>query len=323
MASLREETALSDTAATHMRNQAAYSHRLPMPPRIVVPPPTHGTETPSLSISGRPNEQIDMGFLRELDLAGIVTQNTLLDWTYERRRHAQMILPWLYLGPMVAAKDKNFLANEGITMALAIRARDHSMTGAIRASREVCAEVATVDVPAFHDLIGRFPEANRLISSHLVRMRQHSLETTGQPSSGKVMVFCESGNEKSAAVVAAYLMDTLDDLDHVKAMQLCQAQRFCVNFDDTVKNILCAYWDLVQARRSVATSSEVPQMNILLAPNAASAQLSTASRQKRRMEDMRNDDDDMDMDIGDGGDASDALRFTGRDVTPFQSRDDA
>jgi serine/threonine/tyrosine-interacting protein len=315
MTSLREDFAMSDSASTHMRNHTGYSYRLPTPPRITVPPPTYTTAIPGLVVGGEPTDQIDLSFLRALDLEDIVQRNTLLEWSYERRRQAQMIMPWLYLGPMVAARDKDFLAREGITMVLAIRAREKSLTGALQAARDVCAEVATIEVPSFYELIGKFTEANRLINSHLARMHQHSLETTGRPVLAKVLVFCESGNEKSAAVVAAYLMDLLNDFDYVKAMQVCQAQRFCVNFDDTIKNILRSHWDLVQARRSVATSTAL-QHN-LRAPNGSTAQPPIAPKQKRRIEHTC-DDDEMDMD--DGLDASDALRFTGRDVTPFQNR---
>tara|TARA_R110002003_G_scaffold42_5_gene3104 strand:- start:2257 stop:3189 length:933 start_codon:yes stop_codon:yes gene_type:complete len=309
MTSLREEVALSDFAGAHKRKHNDYSYRLPTPPRIVVPPPTLTTEVPGLVVSH--GGGVDLSFLQELDLAEIIQKNTLLDWAYERRREAQMILPWLYLGPMVAAKDKNFLVREGITMAFAIRARENSMTGAIQASSEVCAEVATIDTPTFYDLIGRFADATRMINTHMARYREHSLQTTGQATLGKVLVFCESGNEKSAAVVAAYLMTTLDDFDHVKSMQVCQAQRFCVNYDDTLKNILRSYWDILQAQRLVASPNG-------LAGNRATLQVQNATRPKRSIETTR-DDDDMDMD--NGVDPSDALRFAGRDSTPFQNRD--
>jgi serine/threonine/tyrosine-interacting protein len=306
---------MSDFSNAHKRNHTEYTYRLPTPPRIVVPPPTLTSEMPGLIVTNGSSDDLDMSFLKAMDLEDIIQKNTLLEWSYERRRQAQMILPWLYLGPMVAAKDKEFLAREGITMALAIRARENTMTGAMQASREVCAEVATVDAPTFHELTSKFPETNRLINSHIARFRQHSLEKSGQPILGKVLVFCESGNEKSAAVAAAYLMDLLDNFDYIKAMQVCQTQRFCVNFDDTIKNILRSYWDILQARRFVASSIEQPQYTNGHASTSLQVQPPQAPKQKRTIENTRDDDD---MDIEDG---SDALRFLGRDVTPFQNRD--
>lgn len=315
MTSVREDAAMSDFSSAHRRNHAEYTYRLPTLPRIVVPPPTLTSEMPGLIVTNGSNEDLDMSFLKTLDLDDIIQKNTLLEWTYDRRRQAQMILPWLYLGPMMAAKDKNFLAREGITMALAVRARENSMTGAMQASREVCAEVATVDAPTFYELTSKFAETNRLINTHVARFRQHSLETSGQAILGKVLVYCESGNEKSAAVAAAYLMDLLDSFDHIKAMQVCQAQRFCVNFDDTIKNILQSYWDILRARRSVASSIEEEQYPNGHASNGLQVQPAQAPKQKRTIEHTR-DDDDMDVDDG-----ADALRFLGRDNTPFQNRD--
>ncbi|MCP6423762.1 hypothetical protein NL463_31080, partial [Klebsiella pneumoniae] len=51
----------------------------------------------------------------------LISSNVIFDWTYERRREAQMILPYLYLGPMTAAKDEAWMRKEGITMVLGVR----------------------------------------------------------------------------------------------------------------------------------------------------------------------------------------------------------
>ncbi|EAT79337.2 hypothetical protein HBH56_211940 [Parastagonospora nodorum] len=318
MTSLREEAALSDFGNSHQRKHNDYSYRLPAAPRIVVPPPTLSTDMPGIVVSSEQMGELDLTFLQELDLNDIIQKNTLLEWSYERRRHAQMLLPWLYLGPMLAARDKEYLQAEGITMVLAIRAQANSMIGALKVSREVCPEVATIEVPSFHGLISRFDQTTKLINTHLARWRQYSLEKTGQAALGKVLVFCESGNEKSAAVVAAYLMETLTDFDHIKAMQVCQAQRFCVNFDDSLKNLLQSYWDILQARRSVAMYNIVTTQETA-AGATSNTHLSTGVKPKRTIEHTR-DDEDVEMD--DGLDPSDALRFAGRDSTPFQNRDD-
>jgi serine/threonine/tyrosine-interacting protein len=314
MATTRESKAMSEQCNGNARNKHDYSYRLPTPPRIVVPPPTLTTDMPGLSLGGGSAEEVDISFLKELDLEDILQKNTLLEWAYERRRQAQIILPWLYLGPMVAAKDKAFLEREGITMVLAIRARANSMMGAMQAAGAVCMEVGSIEASNFYDLTPQFAETTRIINRHVARVRQHALEQTGQPTLGKVLVFCESGNEKSAVVVAAYLMETLRNIDHVKAMQVCQAQRFCVNFDDTLKNILRAYWDIIGARRSIA--AQAPQQTSTDG-KPGSHLLPTSAKQKRGIEDTR---DDVDMDIDDGMEPSDELRFSGRDVTPFRDR---
>lgn len=313
MTGMRELSAMSDSGqALHQRKlHAEYTYRLPTPPRIVVPPPTLAHDINGLVMGAGRDGDVDLSFMNDMGLEDIVQKNTLIEWSYERRRQAQMILPWLYLGPMLAAKDRAFLQREGITMAFAIRSQDNSMMGALNATREVCAEVATIEVPTVHELTARFAETTRTINSHIARFRQHSLNTTGQPTLGRVLVFCESGNEKSAAVVAAYLMNMLNEFDFVKAMQVCQAQRFCVNFDDALKNILRSYWDVLQARRLVAASTAAPGIG-----NGANNSLMT--KPKRTIDNTR-DDEDVDMD-DDTGPSDDALRFAGRDATPFQNR---
>ncbi|KAF2629007.1 phosphatases II [Macroventuria anomochaeta] len=301
-----------------MRNHNEYSYRLPTPPRVVVPPPTLSTDMPGLVV-GTGSGGLDISFLKDMALEDIVQKNTLIDWAYERRRQAQMILPWLFLGPMVASKDKDFFARDGITMVLAIRSRDGSMSGALQAARDAGLTVATIEAPAYHDLIRRFGDTTRIINEHVAGVRQHALEKTGQPTLGKVLVFCESGNEKSAAVVAAYLMEILDNFDYIKAMQVCQAQRFCVNFDDTIKNILRSYWDVLQAARSVSSfNAQQYQVNNFakFGQRASHLQPSSTVRSKRSIEDTRDDDD---VAMEDSLDPSDALRFQGRDNTPFQN----
>ena len=261
-----------------------------------------------------------MNFLKEMALEDIVQKNTLVEWAYERRRQAQMVLPWLFLGPMVASKDKEFLAREGITMVLAIRSRDNSMSGALQAARDAGLAVATIETPTYHDLIGRFGDTTEAINRHVAAIHQHTLAQTGESTLGKVLVFCESGNEKSAAVVAAYLMETLDNFDYIKAMQVCQAQRFCVNFDDTIKNILRSYWDILQAKRSVSSSNaqqyQGNEFDNGSGQSATHLQSSSIAKCKRSIEDMHDDDD---VEMENGMDPSDALRFQGRDNTPFQS----
>ncbi|KAF2245407.1 phosphatases II [Trematosphaeria pertusa] len=296
-----EDTVMSDFSRSHKRHHE-YSYRLPTPPRIVVPPPTLTSEVPELTVSclRTPDEELDTSFLKEMNLESIVQTNTLLEWAYERRRQAQMILPWLYLGPLTAAKDRDFLRREGITMVLAIRARDNSMNGALKIAKESCHEVATIEAANYFTLIGKFSETTRMINQHVAKFRKYTA-AIGTPQLGKVLVFCESGNEKSAAVVAAYLMETLEEFDYIKSMQVCQAQRFCVNFDDTVKNILRSHWDILQARRAQV----IPHLQ---------AQQQSVLKPKRTIEDTR---DDEDMDMGDSTDPSDVLRFVGRDITPF------
>jgi serine/threonine/tyrosine-interacting protein len=227
-----------------------------------------------------------------------ITTNVIFEWTYERRREAQMILPYLYLGPMTAAKDEAWMREEGITMVLGVRQK-HAfsfklMDAALRRTQAAGVEARTVDLANNQDLIHAFPETTAMICTHL--RRTHA--ATGHL--GKVLIFCESGNERSAGVTAAYLMETHEDVDYIKAMQLCQAQRFCVNFDDSMKRVLQGYWDILCAKRSVAADRRQIEHNDVV-------------RSKRS---LQRDDDEGDEDM-DGMKEDDLERFGGRAFVPF------
>ena len=253
----------------------------------------------------------------------------MLEWKYEQRRMAQQILPFLYLGPMSAAKDRNFLQREGITMVIAVR---NTMSAQARllgskAAQELGLDTKMVDVAGNQELIAAFPKAIEGINSHLSAMyRQDQLRrtqagATGQAElhamPGKVLVFCESGNERSATLVAAYIMAKYST-DLVKAIQIVQAQRFAVAFDDSLRNLLLTYEMILKAKRDVVQADNrllvVP--GGIRSPSARTGGDSEASRRSKRTFDETYDDG-MEMD---GGDAhQDHGRFEMRDGSaPFQ-----
>lgn len=313
---------MSDSSQSQHRRFQDYSYRLPTPPRIIVPPPTLTSDMPELSIgnasTSSSGHELDTSFLKGMSLENIVQNNTLLEWTYERRRQAQMILPWLYLGPLTAAKDPTFLKKEAITMILAVRAQQ-VMNGTLNIGRELNLEVNTIEAPSYYALVPQFSGASQLINQHVARVRHSMIANGSEPGMGKVLVFCESGNERSAAVVAAYLMEMLEDFDYIKAMQVCQAQRFCVNFDDNIKTILRSHWDILSARRAVASSrSDSIHSTRPMAPHLQVQQHSfRGGKPKRSIEETR---DDSDVEMNEGIDPTDELRFTGRDNTPFRDQ---
>ncbi|PVH93860.1 phosphatases II [Periconia macrospinosa] len=301
----------AETSLSH-GSHLEYSYRLPNAPRITVPPPSVASPPLELSLDhqhspGQPGDDECICFLQNINLTQDIERDTILDWSYERRRQAQLVLPWLYLGPLTAAKDRDFLVREGITMAIAVRASPKSMNQILRGTEGICLDIATIEASNYFELTGKFLDAARMINSHMAKCwKLSSASDSRTPQMGKVLVFCESGNEKSAVVAAAYLMTVLKDLDHLKAMQVCQTQRFCVNFDDGAKTCLRSYWDILTARRFVSYQ-----------PNGSTELGQPPMRAKRTFEQTADDEDT----VMDGGmDASDQLRFAGRDITPF--RDD-
>jgi hypothetical protein len=227
------------------------------------------------------------------------------DWKYEWRRTAQPILTFLHLGPSSAAKDIEYLRREGITMLLVVRdtatARVSLLSGD-KMAKELGIESRAVDVAGNPELIAAFPRAIKTINDHLIAMYRHNAARgTIRPdflpvTPGRVMVFCESGNERSAVVVAAYLM-FMYKLNLIEAIQYVQSQRFCVAFDDGLKNLLQSYNDLLDAQRSVISAST----------------MSSQTKAKRGRDEISEDDMDVDLDRGD-----DEARFGSRSTfAPF------
>jgi len=179
-----------------------------------------------------------------------------------------------------------------------------------KATDQLGIECKTIDVRGNQELIRAFPRAIETINNHLVEVyRQRggiipeNLPSDVAPTWGKILVFCESGNERSATIVAAYLMK-IYGLDLVSAIQYIQTQRFCVAFDDGLKNLLFNYQQLLEAERSVSMEQQVT--TILPYRNG---QPIVTTREKRSRDEV---EDDMEMD---DGNADDVSRFEGR--TPF------
>lgn len=180
-----------------------------------------------------------------------------------------------------------------------------SLLSGDKVARELGIQAAAVDVAGNQELIAAFPRACKIINDHLIAQfrRAHSNGTPnpGSPATGKVFVFCESGNERSAAVIAAYLMN-MYNLDLISAIQYVQSQRFCVAFDDGLKNLLLNYEELLNAQRCVSAAS-------MTAPLRS---VPIQAKPKRRR-DEPTDDDEMSLDD------SDHERFAGRGgFVPFQ-----
>lgn len=301
---------------------AGFTARPPSPPPLVVPSAFTQPNHPSLTLT--PSfESVDTGSLTLQDIDTITGGRSQIagdphkdGWRYEDRRKAQAVLDFLYLGPSAVIRDRAFLQNEGITMLLA--ARDASMAqiqmlSVDRISAELSIEAAYVDVATRFDLIRAFPAAVTKINEHLLRV--YKAQAQGQVADGhiiinkttfkrgKVLVFCETGNERSAAVVAAYLM-AMYGRDMVSAVQFVNAQRFCANIDDETKYQLRTFGDILEAQRMTARASgQYSLANATPEKGAAAGGFFVSNHEaarKRGIEDtMEEDNDDeftMDMD---------------------------
>ncbi|KAA6410030.1 MAG: hypothetical protein FRX48_06644 [Lasallia pustulata] len=313
----------------------AWTLRVPSPPRIIVPPPPlDGKGMPDLTIERVPSHDFESSgfanveFLRTVTYGDFMTANNMVDWKYEQRRTAQRVLPFLYLGPMSAARDKGFLQGEGITMVLAVRKTMSAQAKILgsKAASDLHIQVAAIDVAGNQELIAAFPRATELINSHLSTIydrqqvenatRNQGIHQEGGtiPGKGKVLVFCESGNERAAAVVAAYMM-AMYSMDLIKTIQIVQAQRFCISLDDSLKNLLRSYEIIIQAKRDVAASS------VSWAPEGPLHKARTTTKTAPGGKSVKRTLDEAystDIEMGDGSEYMDNSRFEGREgEAPF------
>lgn len=323
-----------------------WSNGIPSPPRILVPPPTlindpasrggrPGTRQP-LNYGAPPNG-ISLSSSQLLANSGILP-TTLQDWRYESRREAQQILPHLYLGPVSAAKDLAYLRRENITLLIAVRNNVTARHRLLNAYNEIAKDpelkarirFESVDVSGNQELIASFPIASKLVDDHLynnaplgfIRRKPNGLPEQ-PPNPGKTLIYCESGNERSAAVAAAYIMQHIN-CTAVQAIQVIQGRRFCVCFDDSMKYLLTGYEPIWMARRDVeiqqltaaAAAAATQHLNGIFG-RAPQESGTTVKKSKRGIEEAY-DDEDMS-----GGDASlltdlDAARFEKREgIAPF------
>ncbi len=317
-----------------------WSYGVPSPPHIRVPPPCiNSLGLPDLHIEQDSiNPELagfeNAGFLKTFKYDNLIRDNNYREWRYEQRRMAQEVLPFLWLGPVSAARDTGFLERQNITMVLAVR---NIMSGDARLLRSKAAielgiESQIIDVVGDQQLISAFPRGIETINAHLshfYQKRQSEASSTSGPAPlahGKVLVYCESGNERSAILVAAYLM-AIYSMELIKAIQVIQAQRFCVAFDDASKFLLQSYGDILRAKRDSlqAGNGASPQaMTGKFGNHETAGQCQGAAvkpkQSKRNLDEIYNGDyeEDMEMDWEDKGANGNRLEAR-KGHAPFQS----
>lgn len=297
-----------------------YTLAPPSPPSIHIPhlPDDDGIVLPTYE--GVDGEDLTQEDLKTITQVHHVAKDQTRNWKYEFRRAAQLILPFLYLGPSNAARDINFLQDEGITMLLVIRdtksAQARLLSGD-KIANELGIASAALDVSGSQELIAAFPRAVKMINEHLLSIyREQSMKGSADNDGtitisqttfkrGKVLVFCESGNERSACVVAAYIM-AVYGLDLVAAIQFVQSQRFCIALDDQMKSLLLAFQDILEARRDIqkAKSADFTRAEAVMGLNT----FDLGSRNGKR---HINETYDEEMEVDGPGEMDDG-RFEGR-----------
>lgn len=266
------------------------------------------------------------GFFNLAYLDGFTRRFNHSQWSYEMRREAQPILPFLSLGPYSCLRDLESLRSQGFTLLLAIRNRQSAharLVSGDKAATQLGIKADTIDVLDNQELISAFPRAIRRINDHLAGMDENNHSDLTSPMAEdalrkrKVLVFCESGNERSAGVVIAYIMVMLN-LDAVRATHAVQQHRFCVSIEDPMRRILAAFESILMAKRDVesAKNSNTQSGATTLAPPPIPPVLLA---KKRSFADRQENDIDMaesDMDIDSEGHSS----MDRMPRAPFQDR---
>jgi hypothetical protein len=245
-----------------------YSLRIPRAPAIYLEPPSNRLNAYSFGSPARddglsvglpvhnPDRALNVDFLADPALRILPPPPPHAadggpggGWTYELRRTAQQLLPFLLLGPLSCARDAAFLRGNGITLIVAVHPPNGALlvAAAARAAAAAGVELRCVEVDGREGLVPAFPTTTRAINAHLA-----ARGPAGRP---RVVLACESGNVQAAAVAAAYMMETFEGVDESRAVHVCMARRFACSFDDALVAALHTYGEIIHARRQVDQSA--------------------------------------------------------------------
>lgn len=265
------DTAMANGTTSRYTTTQPYFANAPARPHLNLPPLSFvNDENGSGSVdlqrihAFQPGEFASAEFLRSVGSECFALNIRAPEWNYGMRREAQMILPFLYLGPSSATKDLDFLRAEGVTLLLAIRSSQSAqaqLVGGSKVAAELGIEADSFDVLDQQGLMAILPAIIRRINDHICPAGSDKLGSVPQLNANgngntkrKVLVFCESGNERSASVIIAYLMAMIN-LDLFPAIHAVQSQRFCISIEEQMRHALQSFESILQAKRDVAKSS--------------------------------------------------------------------
>jgi hypothetical protein len=195
------------------------------------------------------------------------------DWRDYQRSQIQQILPFMCSGPS-ASKKKEFVKEHGITLLLSVRDMVYAKAGFLSGKKladECGIQSETIDVADIQQLMSQVFQVITIINNHLLTV----FRTTG--GRGGVLVYCETGNERSALVAACYLV-AMYDVSARQAVRLIASQRFSIDIESRSLKQLEAFKDITDARRSV--------LNNTVGPTPGSA------KRSRRTEDEQEESND-------------------------------
>ncbi|RMZ85212.1 hypothetical protein DV738_g401, partial [Chaetothyriales sp. CBS 135597] len=235
-------------------------------------------------------------FLRAIVSAYPLTlEHTISKWNYESRRCVQAVLPFLLIGPSTMARDPSFVQSAGVTFLLAVRSA-HAVRMHPRyldptrfpSASGLATAIFDLDTP--YELITNLRPIVKAVNDHLEASCIRPQGSSAPTVTAKVLVFCETGNERSAVVVAAYLM-IVYGIKAVQAIQVVQSQRFCINVDVGMRHMLLSLEDIIGAERGVAASHSEQNLSLTKLASSGHGLTPLAKSAKRNLDAAYEGDD--------------------------------
>ncbi|OAR00110.1 hypothetical protein LLEC1_06791 [Akanthomyces lecanii] len=229
-------------------------------------------------------------------------------WMYEQRRGLQPVLDYISIGPTSGIRDHDYLRQNSISMIMVIRDGRMANMPALSVTKacekfQIEASFVNVDIENPLNLIRELPEIIFKLNSHMINLHNQSKAEEGVPRAGHILVTCDSGNDRSAAVVAAYIMAVYGASIH-KTAQFLHRRRFSCSFDEETKRMLQTWEELLLAQAAVGGDQQNAQ------------RWAQPPKSKRRLDDMLVPG--FSVEGGTACVSTDADRFRERSFAPFR-----
>lgn len=168
-----------------------------------------------------------------------------LNWTFEKRHTAQEIVPGLWVGPLNILRDSQLLQKNNIRVLVSLI--DTQIVPAIfRYKYQLSSEYCCYTFDPGHKVSNPL-----VIVSQLLDICKAIDEAQSQGCG--TMLFCESGNDSSAVVAAAYLI--YKGVEMGEAIARVQQKRYSIQLDRVGLHNLTTFQDLCNAHRCVGPAA--------------------------------------------------------------------